>query len=495
MSSRARRSNRGRRLGPGTLGAILAAAALLLTLAILNRDTASGLAGLLDLLSSPRPDTATGAALAGASPGASTGRDSAGTSRALAPAQQSAAATAAAGADNPFRFGVTVAPLVIESSDSKAVISFRLLYETFVTELAAIPNVRLVEIASTDVLATDEVAFELEVMAISSTQGERSWSLSVAWTATVGGNGAWSTSGADGMPTDVKQVARDAADGLRQYPFPPADTRPLELEGLLLEASLRPDERADLLDELRRIPERFAFVGRDEQRMVSVAAAETVANSDDAELRGEVWRAMEDVEDPYLVGPLIDSLTNDTSEFVRIQAVRLLAKNFSGDPRAMSALDYIMANDFSRDVRTHAIWESLDETGRRQYVGETLLNPALPDADRIALVAADVTGLMRYIDRPVVDALVDIASRAHPSAEPRAPGAVAVSANAAYVVVPLIELLQDNTIVEIRRAAAEALIRHVDEPGVREALERSARYDSSYGLRMQLNALLRQLDD
>lgn len=471
-------------------GGLLAAAALILAIAVVNRDTAAGFGGLVDLLA--------GANRAPTSRERAASESASGTAPLVLPESSrtdgEAAGTAAAGAKSA-RFGVSVAPLALEAGDARAEVAFDLLYETFVAELGAIPNLRLVDVESTGAGANpDEVDFTLALTAASRTGSPPSWSLGVDWIATRDGRGTWSTSGSEPLPADVKEVARKAADALRDYPFPPAETRALELEGLLLDANLADETRYKALDELRRLPERFAFVGRDEQRMVSVAATEIVVNVDDPEVRARVWQAMENVEDTYLVGPLVDSLMNDPSERVRIQAVRLLAKNFADDPRARSTLDYVLASDISPAVKTHARWESLDLPGRREYLAATLLNPALPDAERIELLAADVAGIRRYLERPAFDALVEIANRAQPAAQVPGRDPDRGRLDLAYVVGPLVEFLEESTLEEMRFQAAMALLRHVDEPGVRDALERAARADRSYGLRRQISGWLQQTD-
>src|SRR5262249_13608952 len=154
----------------------------------------------------------------------------------------------------------------------------------------------------------------------------------------------------------------------------------------VLDTNRSSEERFGALAELRTIPQRFAFVGRDERRVVAVAAADIVANSADPEVRSRVWLAMRKLDDPYLIGPLVDSLLNDENELVRVEAVRSLGSNFSHDPKAIAALEYALVHDFSPLVRANARWESLGDNARRELFAGTLLRDDLSDAARLELV-------------------------------------------------------------------------------------------------------------
>ena len=146
----------------------------------------------------------------------------------------------------------------------------------------------------------------------------------------------------------------------------PEVSRPVELEAVALDANRSGEERFDALAELKTIPQRFAFVGRDERRVVSVAAADIVANSLDPEVRGRTWAAMRRVDDPYLVEPLADSALRDDSEFVRLEAVKTLGSSFGRDAKAIAALEYALVHDLSpKSEPTRAGSRSMKMNGER----------------------------------------------------------------------------------------------------------------------------------
>jgi len=388
------------------------------------------------------------------------------------------------------RFTVAVSPLILATTDQSAAAVFRSIHAALLAELRSTSNLDLVELPADPGPAARDVDFDLRVKG-ESRPGQRASSvLRVYWSATRGGAGDWSASTDPSIPGTSETIARAAADALRRFPFPPDIGRPVELEGVMLDANRSDEERNAALAELKTIPQRFAFVGHDERRIVSVAAADIVANSMDPDVRASVWRAMRKADDPYLVGPLVDSVLRDDSELVRLEAVITLSNSFSHDAKAVAALEYALVHDLSPQVRVNARWASLDENSRRGYVAGTLLRDDLTDAARLELLTAGVSGLRGYIDRPAMQALLDIASRARPSAQVISDDS-AGRVNAADLVPLLVDLLRDDGREEIRSAAATALLRHRGETGARETLELALCDDPServrnliaYGLR------------
>jgi hypothetical protein len=73
----------------------------------------------------------------------------------------------------------------------------------------------------------------------------------------------------------------------------------------------------------------------------------------DGELRGDIWKAMEDCKDPQLVEPLIDALLYDASAEARSEAAETLG-TFTGDPRVVSALQNAAENDPDPSVKKEA---------------------------------------------------------------------------------------------------------------------------------------------
>jgi HEAT repeat protein len=421
-----------------------------------------------------------------------------------APAAGSASTPSTAEASPPptakLRSTVAVSPLALQTNDRAAALAFQSIYAALLDELRSIPNLDLVELRSAGRdFAPDDIDFYVRVRGESRGGPGAVPLFHVYWTATSGGAGQWSASIASSVPWTAIAVARDATQALRRFPFPPDISRPVELEAVALDAGRSAEERFGALDELKMIPQRFAFVGRDERRVVAVAAADIVANSADPEVRGRTWAAMRQVDDPYmkvddpyLIEPLVDSALHDDSEFVRLEAVKTLGSSFGRDAKARAALEYALVHDLSPQVRANAHWESLDEDGRRAYVAGTLLRDDLSDAARLELLTAGVSGFRGYIDPRAAQALVDIATRALPSTQESAPEESPGRVSATDVVPLLLELLTASPSEEIRAAVATGLMRHRREAGVDVALQAAARDDPSSQVREHITFLFRR---
>lgn len=391
------------------------------------------------------------------------------------------------------KFRVAVAPPDFDENERLGAIAVPAFHSYLLKELEAILHLELIELPeATDELTTDDADFYLE------TEGERNptdpptWTFRVRWTAMREGTATWAKVH-DSVDTELLEItAREAVASLRRYPFPPTDTRTVELQSLALDSEWSLNERFEALLELHDIPKRYEFVGRDERRKTAVAGAAIVLNSPDPEIRSRSWQAMEDVEDSYLVGPLVDSLLLDPSELVRAEAAKLLAREYRDDPRTRPTMEHALVNDFSSLVRSHARWETLDPDGRREYLASTLGNRSLPDEERIELVAAEVNDLEDYIDRRAVSALVDISRRASPASGAPAGDAEPGAVSAAIVVPVLLELVKDRSIDEwVRASIASALSRHMTEPGVFTAMQELANDRSSYAVNSAATSAMR----
>ena len=393
------------------------------------------------------------------------------------------------------KFRVAIAPPAFDEDERAGALAFPAFHEFLVDELKSIPHLDLVELpAATQDLTPEDADFYVETGGSKHPAVPPTWTIQVRWTATREGTATWSKIH-ESLDAELLEVtAREAAASLRRYPFPPTDSRAVELQSLALDSERTQLERFDALLELHDIPKRFEFVGRDERRMVAIAGAAIVLNSPDPEIRGRAWQAMQGVEDGYLIGPLVDSLLLDPSDSVRVEATKLLAREFSADPRAQSTLQHALQNDLSPRVRSHARWESLDSDGRRQYLVATLGNPDLPDSKRLELITANVNDIDDFIDRRAVTSLIDIASRARPSSEAAAGNAAADGVDASQVVPILLALLRDSTINEgVRTSIASGLSRHLAEPGVRSTFEDLSRGGiGSWSLRREVTAALRR---
>ena len=475
-------NRRSGRVRPSVLGVLLLVAAVVATAVFLSPSTPTRNASP----ESP-PLNDTDASALGAPPPleepAADDRDSPATKVATEASRQPAVRS---------RFSVAISPLALATTDRAAALSFRSIYAALLDELRSTPNLDLVVLESAATKPPEPADFEIRVSGESRGGPGAGPLFRVRWAATRGGTGRWDASTDSASAWTAETVAHAAVESLRLFPFPPDVTRPVVLEGIALDPNRANDERFAALDELRTIPQRFAFVGRDGRRVVSVAAVDIVTNTVDPEIRGRVWLAMRKVDDPYLVDPLVDSLLHDDSDYVRLEAVKTLGNSFGRDPKAVAGLEYALVHDLSPQVRANARWESLDEAGRRDYVAGTLLRTDLSDAARLELLRGDVSGFHDYIDRRAAQALVDISSRARPSAQEPAPSDDPDRVTAAEVVPLLLELLTDDADPDVRAAVATALVRHRGEPGVRDALQRAAQDDPSPQVRSHVSFLFRR---
>ena len=412
---------------------------------------------------------------------------------------QATTSAVAEAADSPGegdvrKFRVAVAPPAFDEDERRGAMAFPAFHTYLLEELKSIPQIEIVELpAATQDLTPEDADFYLETGGEQYPSQPPTWTIQVRWTATREGTATWSKIHESLDAELLEATAREAAASLRRYPFPPAESRAVELQSVALDSERERLERFDALLELHDMPKRFEFVGRDERRMVAAAGAAIVLNSSDPEIRARTWQAMEGVEDPYLIGPLVDSLLLDPSDLVRVEATKLLAREYSDDSRAQATLQNALLNDLSPRVRSHARWESLDSGGRRQFLAATLGNPDLPDPERLGLITADVNDIHDFIDRQAVTSLIAIAIRARPSSEAAAGAAEPGTVDASQVVPILLELLRDGTVNEsVRASIASGLSRHLAEPGVRETFEELARQNMSFTLRREVQAVLRR---
>lgn len=394
---------------------------------------------------------------------------------------------------NAMRFSVGVMPLMLEDDDQRVLRAYRSLYDRFLAELRSIEHLDLLVLDERNIdLLAEDADFIVQLRGMTRLVPEPEWSVYVSWSATRGGTGNWSATSNASDPEGFEAIAVDAAAALRRYPFPPEENRILRLESAALDTNLTDDERYDAIDELRDVPRRFEFVGRDEMHAVVVAAVEIVANAGEPEIRGRVWKAMGEAgaEDTYLTGPLVDSLLNDTNEYVRLEAIKLLARTFSDDPRAHAALEFAILRDPSATVRAHARWQGLDDPGRRAYVSTTLLNDGLSNAERLELLIADVPEAGDYVDQSTATRLLNSSMQAWDLLLAADEQPYGTRSDADRVVPKLLEMLVDEDNVPMRVLAASMLIEYSDIAGVEEALEEAARSQSTFSARVQMQFVL-----
>ncbi|MDX1561356.1 MAG: hypothetical protein R3305_00420 [Gammaproteobacteria bacterium] len=391
--------------------------------------------------------------------------------------------SAPAAAVDAYRFTVAIEPPDLPSDDARSNRPFELIYASFVEGLHEISHLDLIELEADAIEAElDDVDFVLRAAGERRFDQDLVWNFRVTWVAMRGGRGTVSETQ---LASEPLVIGDSAAAALRRYPFPPGETRTVELAAQALDTSLPQSERFAALDELQDTPKRFEFVGIDAMRSVAVAAVQVVANSSDPEIRSRAWRAMDiaNVDDPYLAGPLVDSLLHDVSDAVRFEAVKLLTSGYGDDPRAVAALDYARTSDPSPRVATHVKWHLFDAVERTGYVEATLLNDKLDHQQRIELLVAEVRGLEPYVERGAAVARLGAATRAQ----------AAQRGDPAVIVPPLLKLLEESESDGTRLAAASILVHYADDDGVRAALERSVRSDTSYELRFHIERAIARI--
>ena len=142
----------------------------------------------------------------------------------------------------------------------------------------------------------------------------------------------------------------------------------------VLNASLRPAERVGALGRLPHTAE-----ARDDA--IVIAAVELAAIA--PEQRGMIWRAMHGVEDPYLVEPMLHSLTYDVSEYSRRLAAASLG-TFVSSPNVRAALVKTQSTDPSEIVRESARAALLTDEDRNMRAIQILADKSLPALERIS---------------------------------------------------------------------------------------------------------------
>ena len=392
-----------------------------------------------------------------------------------------------------FLYLVAIRPPELPRDNQRVIGAYAAIYASFLDELRALPGLALLELESADSeIDAELIDFVLEVTGVLDPLEDPVWSFTVKWFSTRNGEGTASEDQLESNLRPIEELGIDVARELSRFPFPPREARLPEVVAQALDVNLSSEVRIDALDELHDIPRRFEFIGIDAARMTAVAAVEIVVNAVDSEIRARVWRAMIEagVDDPYLIGPLIDSLLQDQSEEVRTQAVKLLVRKFSEDQRVLTALDFAIDADSSPKVQALARWEFLDESGKRGYIRETLMNDSLPVTERFDMLVADLGDLHDYVDRFTVVPVLSRAVAAVNEQDTAATRSERESVIYGQMVPMLIDVLQGNEHEQLRMTAASMLVRYADDPQVRPALERAAIDDPSLTMRLVLSRAL-----
>jgi HEAT repeat protein len=248
------------------------------------------------------------------------------------------------------------------------------------------------------------------------------------------------------------------------------------------------DARAIVLNAALPATERVKALGKlpqTEARTDAVVAAAVELATIAPELRAFIWRAMEGVENPYLIEPLLDSLAYDNADHRRRAAAAAL-RTFTAEPRVKAALENAQASDPSDTVREAAQHALLSEEELDQLALQKLFDEKLSAEERLAATLR-LSG--RYVrDVPLTDeaawAVFDIGAwSADPYIREMAWGILGRSRvdDPSFKGV-LLDDLAKHPSDSVRWMAANALRQFTDDSAVRAALE-LAESDSSFDVR------------
>lgn len=315
---------------------------------------------------------------------------------------------------------------------------------------------------------------------------------------------------AERMPCDTPMTAAFMVQQLRQSIFPADASVTQPLQAKFQDFSVAPEERFKAFVELFRQQAKTGGNGLLGDAAMVRAAVE-MSQLTDAAHRKQLWRAMRGVGNPLLIEPLMASLQQDTDD-ARIAAVETLAADFSGHPRARTALEVAAVSDPHPLVRAMARRGLHGEEEWEQYVVTSLKDPAPPASQRVEallhkLYPPDTIDevsdpspenywqILKDLDDSAVRALAEV----FPKAEQlrKWPGNNLVGNFAAVhqqhpaVTEMLLTVLEHDTRALNRSVAGESLAQtQADKPRVRAALIRAVNNDPASSVRDYLRQVL-----
>ncbi len=261
------------------------------------------------------------------------------------------------------------------------------------------------------------------------------------------------------------------------FPNPASDTQPtrIEREAIFLDTSRSEAERLEALSRLyspmngRRGIESGAETL---SNAVVVAATEMALYSENASVRANVWRQVDGVDDPYLIQPLLHSLSNDPDEDVREEAAKTL-KGFLDAPEVRGALEYAWNYDTSETVRREARYSMLSSTEQQAMLREIVLDTTLTDWERWRAFYGlrEEHAVDSGLDPELHAALVELARSASDSGTRRSIWNWLSQVDDPGLVDPLLSTLTSDPDEEVREVVVRALQQYLGQPGVVEALE------------------------
>ncbi len=205
---------------------------------------------------------------------------------------------------------------------------------------------------------------------------------------------------------------------------------------------------------------------------VVVAATEMALYSENASVRANVWRQVDGVDDPYLIQPLLHSLSNDPDEDVREEAAKTL-KGFLDAPEVRGALEYAWNYDTSETVRREARYSMLSSTEQQAMLREIVLDTTLTDWERWRAFYGlrEEHAVDSGLDPELHAALVELARSASDSGTRSSIWNWLSQVDDPGLVDPLLSTLTSDPDEEVRAVVVRALQQYLGQPGVVEALE------------------------
>lgn len=261
------------------------------------------------------------------------------------------------------------------------------------------------------------------------------------------------------------------------------DTAIADARATVLNAALPTAKRVEALGRLPQTAE-----GRNDAIVAAALELATIAPA----FRGSIWRAMYGVDNPYLIDPLLDSLTYDTAEYTRRAAAAAL-ETFLAEARVRAALERAQATDPSQAVREGARHALATEEGRDQLALEKLLDETLPPKERLNATTIHEGRNVRSVQltEEAAQAVFDIGVNST-DAGTRARAWSSLGRNDVYeprFATALLYHLANHPNERVRSTAANALTQYISDPAVRAALEQ-AESDASFQVRQAVRRAL-----
>lgn len=155
-----------------------------------------------------------------------------------------------------------------------------------------------------------------------------------------------------------QKVAQQVGDGQFQVVFDPVGPRGAggdqrSVDDWIQTARRSGSTEAQTLAALRALRFQRHDDGADARLDILPEVLEVARTSQDGSTRADVWRQLSGVDDPQLLGPLLDALGSDPHPGAREEAAETLA-DFLPDPTVESALRTAMELDDDADVREQA---------------------------------------------------------------------------------------------------------------------------------------------